>query len=124
MEKRKERKRNPVLTFRDKNIENSKWMRSSNEMNWREIFQYIFSDFFRYFYFFGIFFFNILIVIFQSLYSTQFLGLIGIMPYPYLSIWRIYLVYYFAFVTILEFLLFYYEILFYKNTLRKKIYGE
>jgi hypothetical protein len=123
MEKQRERKRNPVLTSRDKNIENSRWMRSSNELSWKEIFQYIFSDFFRYFYFFGILFFNILIVVFQSFYSTQFLNVVSILPYPYLTIWGIYNVYYFLFITILECLLFYYEIKFYLNTLRKKIYG-
>ena len=124
MEKQRERKRNPALISRDKNSENSRWMLSSRELSWREIFQYVFSDFFRYFYFFGIIFFNILIVIFQTLYSTQFLDVIDVMPYPYFSIWSIYQIYYFTFIIILEFLLFYFEIKFYRNTLRKKIYGE
>ena len=124
MEKQRERKRNPALTFRDRSSENNKWMRSSNELSRRELFQYVFSDFFRYFYFFGILFFNVLIVIFQSLNSTHFLDIISIMPYPYFSAWNIYEVYYFMFIVILEFLLFYYEIKFYLNTLRKKLYGE
>ena len=124
MEKQRDRKRNPVLTSRDKESENSRWMHSSTELSKREIFQYVFSDFIRYFYFFGILFFNILIIIFQSFYSTQFLDVVSIMPYPYFTIWSIYNVYYFLFITILECLLFYYEIKFYLNTLRKKIYGE
>lgn len=114
----------PKLTSRDKRRENSRWALSSKELSRKEIFLYIFSDFIRYGYFFSILFFNLVIVLLQSYYSSSYLKNMLLYAYPYNIFGGIYEIYFIFAIGTIEILLFYFEIMFYLTKLRKKIYGE
>jgi hypothetical protein len=123
MEKQKEERKTPVLTSRDAKRENSKWSRSSSELSRKEIFQYVFSDFFRYGYFVLVIFFDVVIVLLQTIYSLSPLLSIGLLPFPYnesLSLFELFLG---VILIVTEIFLVKLEISFYKNYLKKKIYG-
>ncbi|MHB1647855.1 MAG: hypothetical protein ACYCR8_03800 [Cuniculiplasma sp.] len=123
MEKQKEGKKTPVLTSRDAKRENSKWSRPSSELSRREIFQYIFSDFFRYGYFVLAIFFDVVIILFQTIYSLSPLFSIGVLPFPYSQSFSIFELFLGLILIVIETFLVKLEISFYKNYLKKKIYG-
>ena len=114
----------PKLTSRDRKRENPKWALSSKELSKKEITIYIFSDFIRYGYFFSIIFFNLVIVLLQSYYSSSFLRNMSNYAYPYNIFGGLYEIYFIFAIGTVEILLFYYEIRFYITKLRRKIYGE
>ncbi len=114
----------PKLTSRDKKRENSRWALSAKELKTREILIYIFSDFIRYGYFFLVLFFNLVVVLLQSYYSSSFLQRMLTYGYPYNLFGGLYEIYFIFLIVPVEILLFYYEIKLYLTKIRKKIYGE